>query len=217
MQLQLNQLEVKPGQRVLLRNISWNEFEQILDELGNSRASRLAYYKGLLEIMVPLTEHEDGKILISNLVEILLEELDIEFRNLGSTTFKRRDMASGVEPDACFYIQHEAAIRGNDKIDANFDPPPDLAIEIDITSASEINKSSYEALGVFELWIYDGRSLHIHILQNHQYVSTDQSQIFPNLPIIIEVIPQYVAESKIQGRNAAIKNFRTWVQQLSFL
>ncbi|AFZ32098.1 protein of unknown function DUF820 [Gloeocapsa sp. PCC 7428] len=213
MQLQLNQLDVKPGQRVLLRNISWSEFEQILDELGNARASRLAYYKGILEIMVPLAEHEDSKILISNLVEILLEELDVEFRNLGSTTFKRRDMASGVEPDACFYIQHEAAIRGKSKIDANFDPPPDLAIEIDITSASEIKKSSYEALGVPELWIYDGRSLQIYLLQNHQYVATNQSQIFPNLPII-EVIPQYVAESQIQGRNAAVKAFRAWVQQL---
>ncbi len=165
--------------------------------------------------MVPLAEREDGKILISNLVEILLEELDIEFRNLGSTTFKRRDMASGVEPDACFYIQHEAAIRGKSKIDVNFDPPPDLAIEINITSASEIKKSSYEALGVPELWIYDGRSLQIHTLQNHQYVATNQSQIFPNLPII-EVIPQYVAESKIQGRNTAVKAFRAWVQKVSF-
>ncbi|MBE9192449.1 Uma2 family endonuclease [Gloeocapsopsis crepidinum LEGE 06123] len=211
MQLQLNQLDVKPGQRVLLRNISWNEFEQIVDELG-SRASRLAYYKGMLEIMIPLAEDEDGKILISNLVEILLEELDIEFRNLGSTTFKRRDMASGVEPDACFYIQHEAAIRGKSKIDANVDPPPDLAIEIDITSASEIKKSSYEALGVPELWIYDGRSLQIYVLQQ-QYVATQQSQIFPNLPIV-EFIPQYIAHSKVQGRNAAIKAFRTWVQHL---
>jgi len=215
MQLQLNQLEVKPGQRVLLRNISWNEFEQILDELGNSRASRLAYYKGLLEIMVPLTEHEDGKIFISNLVEILLEELDVEFRNLGSTTFKRRDMASGVEPDACSYIQHEPAIRGKSKIDANVDPPPDLAIVIDITIASEIKKSSYEALGVPELWIYDGRSLQIYVLQQ-QYVATQQSQIFPNL-LIVAVIPQYIAQSKVQGRNTAIKAFRAWVQQLSFL
>lgn len=104
MQLQLNQLDVKPGQRVLLRNISWGEFEQILDELGNSRASRLAYYKGILEIIVPLAEHERGKEIIGDLIKILLEEQAIEFAPLGSTTFKRRDMASGVEPDACFYI-----------------------------------------------------------------------------------------------------------------
>ncbi len=208
MQLQLKQLDVQPGQRVLLRNVSWDEFEQILDELGARRAARLAYYKGTLEIMVPLAGHEDGKIIISNLVEILLEELNIEFRNLGSTTLKRRDLASGVEPDACFYIQNEAAVRGRDRINLNFEPPPDLAIEIDITSKSEIKKNSYEALGVPELWLYDG-PLQINLLQNRQYVATNRSQIF-SLPII-EAIPQYVTQSKVDGRNAAIKAFRSWV------
>ena len=213
MQLQLNQLDVQPGQRVLLRNISWDEFEQILDELGDRRASRFAYYKGTLEIMVPLAGHEDGKEIIGDLVKILLEELNIEFRSLGSTTFKRRDMVSGVEPDACFYIQNEAEIRGRVLIDLNFDPPPDLAIEIDITSKSEIKKDSYQALGVSELWIYDGRSLVINLLQNRQYVETNQSQIFANLPIV-EVIPRYVAQSKVEGRNVAIKAFRAWVAEM---
>lgn len=210
MQLQLNQIDVQPGQRVLLKNISWNEFEQILDELGDYRGSRLAYYKGVLEIMVPLAGHEDGKEIIGDLVKILLEELDIEFRSLGSTTFKRRDLASGVEPDACFYIQNEAVIRGKQKIDLNFDPPPDLAIEIDITSKSEIKKNSYQALGVGELWIYDGRSLTINILQNRQYIDSNTSLIFPNLAII-DVIPRYVQQSKVEGRNAAVKAFRVWV------
>lgn len=210
MQLQLNQIDVQPGQRVLLKNISWDEFEQIIDELGDSRASRLAYYKGVLEIMVPLAGHEDGKIIIGNLVEIILEELDIEFRNLGSTTFKRRDMATGVEPDACFYVRNEAVIRGKEKIDLNFDPPPDLAIEIDITSKSEIKKNSYQALGVGELWIYNGRSLTINILQNSQYIESNTSEIFPNLPLL-DVIPQYVQQSKVQGRNTVIKAFRAWV------
>ncbi len=95
------------------------------------------------------------------------------------------------------------------------DPPPDLAIEIDISSASEIKKHSYEALGVLEVWMYDGRSLKINLGQNHQYVETNQSQIFPDLPMV-EVIPQYVARSKVEGRNAAIKAFRVWlVQQVS--
>ena len=209
MQLQLNQLDVQPGQRVLLKNISWDEFEQILDELGDRRASRLAYYKGVLEIMVPLAGHEDGKEIIGDLVKILLEELDIEFRSLGSTTFKRRDMASGVEPDTCFYIQNEAVIRGRNRIDLNFEPPPDLAIEIDITSKSEIKKNSYQALGVPELWIYDGRSLQIYLLQNRQYIESNTSQIFP-VPIIDE-IPRYVQQSKVEGRNRAIKAFRAWL------
>lgn len=196
---------------MLLRNISWDEFDAILDELGNHRAARLAYYKGTLEIMVPLAGHEDGKEIIGDLVKALLEELDIEFRSLGSTTFRRRDMASGVEPDECFYIQNEAAIRGRDRIDVNVDPPPDLAIEIDITSTSQIKKESYQALGVPELWRYDGRSLQINILQR-KYVESDTSQIFPNLPIV-DVIPRYLARSKVEGRNAAIKAFRAWLTQ----
>lgn len=132
MQLQLRQLDVQPGQRVLLRNISWGEFEQLLEELGNDRSSRLAYYKGTLEIMVPLAGHSLQKEIIGDLVKILLEELDIEFDPLGSTTFKRQNMESGVEPDECFYIQNEAVTRGRDRIDVNVDPPPDLAIEIDL-------------------------------------------------------------------------------------
>jgi Uma2 family endonuclease len=132
-------------------------FETLLTELGESRASRLSYSKGTLEIMVPLMEHEVTKVLISDLVKILLEELDIEFWPLGSTTFKNQNIAQGVEPDACFYIQNEAAVRGKNRIDLETDPPPDLAIEIDLTSRTQFN--NYEALGVPELWRYNGRNL----------------------------------------------------------
>jgi len=212
MQVQLSQIDVQPGQKVTLCNISWDDFEQILAELGDRRASRIAYYQGILEIMVPLAGHESGKEIIGDLVKVILEELDIEFAPLGSTTFKRQVMNAGVEPDACFYIQNEAAIRGKERIDLNFDPPPDLAIEVEFTSDSEIKKNSYAALNIPELWIYDGRSLKLYLLQERQYVATEQSQIFHNLPIV-EIIPQYVAQSKIEGRNVAIKAFRRWVAE----
>lgn len=87
-QLKLQQLSVPPGGRVLLHDVSWQEFEAILEELGEHRAARLAYDKGTLEIMTPLPEHEDNKEIIGDLVKALLEELDIEFRTFGSTTFK---------------------------------------------------------------------------------------------------------------------------------
>lgn len=153
MQLQLNQLDVQPGQRVLLRNITWDEFDEILNELGDDRAARLAYYKGSLEIIVPLAGHERRKEIIGDLVKTLLEEIDIEFDPLGSTTFKRKDMDAGVEPDECFYIQNEEVSRSLERIDVNINPPPDLAIEIDVTTDSQIKKNSYQALGVPELWI----------------------------------------------------------------
>jgi Uma2 family endonuclease len=184
-------------------------FETLLTELGESRASRLSYSKGTLEIMVPLPEHEIGKVLIGNLVEALLEELDIEFWSLGSTTFKNQKMAQGVEPDACFYIQNEAAVRGKNRIDLETAPPPDLGIEIDLTSRTQFN--NYEALGVPELWRYNGRNLQISVLQDAKYIQSDRSLQFPNFPIT-ELIPQYLQESKTAGRNVAMKAFRSWVK-----
>ena len=104
MLLELNRLIVPPGQRVLLSNISWQEFETILADLGEHRAARVAYDHGTLEIMTPLPEHESRKELVSDLLKALLEELEIEFCTLGSTTFKNEAMIKGIEPDNCFYI-----------------------------------------------------------------------------------------------------------------
>jgi Uma2 family endonuclease len=211
MQLALNQIIVPPGQRLLLTNINWSMFENLLEELGESRATRLSYNDGMVEIMAPLAVHEDDKSIIGNFVEIILEEFDIEFRALGSTTFKNQNMAKAVEPDECFYIEHEATIRGKARIDLTIDPPPDLAIEIDITSRTLFD--NYEKLGVPELWQYDGQTLQIHLWQNGQYIASKNSAIFPNIPIIDE-IPRYMNESKIIGRNATMKKFRAFLQQV---
>lgn len=209
MLLELNQLVVKPGQQLLLKNVSWQMYENILEELGEKRAAKVNYSQGLLEIMTPLPEHEDDKEIIGDLVKALLEELDIEFRPLGSTTYKNKQMSAGVEADQCFYIQNEAAIRGKKRIDLTIDPPPDLALEIDITSRTRLN--NYEALGVPELWRYNGQSLEINVLENSKYVKSNISRNFPSLPLV-DVIPQYVERSMIEGRNATIKAFRNWVK-----
>ncbi|PSB34591.1 Uma2 family endonuclease [Chlorogloea sp. CCALA 695] len=209
MLLELNQLVVQPGQQFLLKNVSWQMYENILEELGERRAAKINYSQGLLEIMTPLPEHEDDKVIIGDLVKALLEELEIEARSLASTTFKSESMKTGVEADDCFYIQNEAAIRGKKRIDLSTDPPPDLALEIDITSRTRL--SNYEALGVPELWRYDGQSLEINVLESGKYIKSNISRNFPNLPLF-DVIPQYVEQSKIKGRNATIKAFRSWVK-----
>jgi Uma2 family endonuclease len=209
MLLELNQLVVQPGQQLLLKDVSWQMYENILEELGERRAAKVNYSQGLLEIMTPLPEHEFGKEIIGDFVKALLEELNIEFVPLGSTTYKNKQMSGGIEADQCFYIQNEAAIRGKNRIDLTIDPPPDLALEIDITSRTRLN--NYEALGVPELWRYDGQSLEINVLENGKYVKSNISRNFPNLPLV-EIIPQYVEQSKIKGRNATIKAFRTWVK-----
>jgi Uma2 family endonuclease len=210
MLLELNRLEVPPGQRVLLRNVSWDEFETILEELGEKRAARVAYNRGMLEIMTPLSEHECSKENISDFVKILLEEFDIDFSPLGSTTFKNQLMSQGLEPDNCFYIQNEALIRGKDRIDLTIDPPPDLALEVDVTSRT--NKEIYQTLGVPELWRFERSKLQINILKNGLYIETEFSPYFPNIPLV-QVIPEYLQKLKTESRNKTMREFRTWVKQ----
>ena len=209
MQLSFKQIVILPGQNLLLKDISWSTLEELLEELGESRAARISYSRGMLEVMVPLAEHESDKEIMGNLVEILLEELDIEFWALGSTTFKNEAMSGAVEPDKCLYIQHEAWVRGKKRIDLTVDPPPDLAIEIDITSRTRFD--NYEKLGVPELWRYDGEQLEINRLQNGCYVTFSSSGYFPQFPLVT-AIPQYVKQSQIMGRNVTMKAFRAWVK-----
>jgi Uma2 family endonuclease len=104
MLLALKQLEIPPGHKVILKDINWQKFEQILEELGEHRSARIAYEHEALEIRVPLSEHEVDKVFITNFVEIILEELEIDFYPLSSTTFKNKLMAQGIEPDNCFSL-----------------------------------------------------------------------------------------------------------------
>ncbi len=209
MEFQLNQIIVPPGQQLIMTDVSWLMYEQLLEELGEKRGSRINYSQGVLEIMVPLPEHEDDKVIIADLVKVLLEELDIEFRSLGSTTFKSEIMKRGIEADDCFYIENEAAIRGKKRIDLTVDPPPDLALEIDITSRTRFD--NYEILGVGELWRFNGRQLEINVLRSGRYIQVKESPHFPGFPLT-EVIPQYLERSKTEGRNKTMKAFRSWVR-----
>lgn len=209
MLLALDRISVLPGQTLVLRDVDWDEFEALLEELGEHRNSRIAYYGQQLEIMAPLPEHEIDKIFISTLVEALLEELDIEFYPLGSTTFKNKFLGLGLEPDNCFYIENEAKVRGLKRWDATIDPPPDLALEVDLTSRTHLD--IYAQLGVPEVWRFKRRQLEIHCLEQGEYHQREVSSIFPDFDLK-EIIPAYLQKIDSEGRNKAIKAFRIWVR-----
>ncbi len=208
MLLKLQQIIVKPGQQTLFKDISWQQLENILEEMGEKRAARISYSHGWLEIMVPLPEHEKDKEIFGEFVRILLDKLQIDFEALGSTTFKNERMRQAVEADASFYIQNQAAVIGKNRLDLNIDPPPDLAIEIDITSRTRFE--NYEILGVPELWRYTQQGLEIYLLQQGKYIKSQSSPNFPDIPII-ELVNEYVKQCLTIGRSQAIRNFRTWI------
>jgi Uma2 family endonuclease len=209
-QLQLTQIRVPPGHRIELENVSWKEFEAILEELGEHRGTRIAYSHGTLEIMAPLPEYEKPKDIISDLVKILLDESGIDWEPYGSTTFRRQDKAAGIEPDACFYIQNASRMIGAERVDLTIDPPPDLAIEVDVTSQTQVN--AYETLQVPEIWRFTNKELQIFIFKNGTYIKSATSLTFPNLPIA-EVISRYVQQSLTVGVSRTLRSFRQWVRQ----
>jgi Uma2 family endonuclease len=199
-------------QRVILSNISWATFEQILKELGDNRSTRLAYNNGFLEIMTPLGPHENNNRFIESLVGVITDELNLNIKKFGSLTMKKSKKLKGVEPDSCYYLQNEPVVRSKQKIDLDKDPPPDLVLEIDMSSGSLDKLPIYAAIGVPELWRYDGNQLTVFVLQSDEiYKFTNQSPTFSWLSM--EVIPRLIRQSLVDGETATLRAFREWVRE----
>jgi tetratricopeptide (TPR) repeat protein len=200
------------GETRVLYNVSWEEFENILAEMGDNRSSRVAYDQGTLEITMPSQKHEYYKEIIRDLIKYLAEELDLDCESLGSTTWKRKDLLKGAEPDNCFYIQNEPAIRAvKPNIDLSKDPPPDLILEVDYTSPSLNRLPIYAGLEVPEIWIYNMKVLSIYQLEAGKYKETDASLAFGTFPV--KEIPSFIKKNIKASPRELRQSFRTWVKQ----
>ncbi|PSF36027.1 hypothetical protein C7H19_14895 [Aphanothece hegewaldii CCALA 016] len=197
-------IQLTPGSVINIHHLTWEDFENILIELGEHRQVRLTYYQGTLEIMSPLAIHERPHRIIADLVKTILNIEGRDWEDFGSTTFKRLKIA-GVEPDTALYIQNAAKVRGCTRMDLNIYPPPDLAIESDVTSITTLD--AYTAIGVPEIWIYNNHQLKIYIFKNGQYEETLISPTFPNLSII-EKIPLWVQKAINQGTSQMLRELR---------
>ncbi len=197
-------------QRVILDNIRWQTYLAILNDADNCRG-RMTYDRGVLEIMAPSRLHENVKRLIGRMVETFTEELNIDIESASSTTFKREDLDRGFESDESYYIQHAADVRGKDEIDMPEDPPPDLLIEVDI-SRSSLNKFDiYSALGVPEVWRYNGEQLRFYVLEAEGYVETQDSSVLP--PLSASQLSHFLSQRLEQSETALIRGFRQWVRE----
>src|SRR5918995_4406164 len=200
-------------QRVVLHNIGWNTYERLLADHENNSAPRFTYDRGELEIISPSPEHEALNRSIALLVEFLAAELGIDVYDLGSTTFRREDLERGFEPDSCFYIENEERVRGKARIDLAVDPPPDLVIEIDITSPSFSKLPIYAQIGVPEVWRYDGERMTILVLEGSDYVERTESIVLP--PVTSNVLTDFVEKSKSMKRTAWLEEVREWSRENS--
>ncbi len=206
----INPSSEKTTQRVVLSNISWQTYESLLAEAGDKRASRFSYSQGVLEIIMPSDLHETVNCLLKRIVTALTEELDLKIKGFGSTTLNREDLKQGAEPDSCFYIQNVDRILGR-RLDISTAPPPDLVIEVDITSPSSNRFAVYRQLEIPEVWRYRAQTVQIYQWQNREYITCDRSPTFPILSVAM--LNQFLQMAETEDDNAIIRSLRQWVRE----
>ena len=205
----LNRITLRPGSAIAIADLDWAAFQRIAAELGDDRHTRLTYYQGQLEIVSPLARHERPHRLIGYLVTALLDARNLDWEDFGSTRFERENLA-GLEPDTCFYVANAGRVRDcQGRVDVAQYPPPDLAIEADVTSKTSL--AAYAALGVPEVWIYADGLLKIFVLDAGQYQPRDRGLLFPDLDLPAIVTAQ-LAKAQAIGSARTIREFRQSLQ-----
>jgi Uma2 family endonuclease len=200
-------------ERFVLYDISWETYELLLRDRGDRPSPRMTYDRGRLEFMSPRDEHEEFKHLIGLMVVYWAVEKRIPQRGIGSMTLRQRHLLRGLEPDECYYVLNEPAVRGKRKLDLSIDPPPDLAIEIDMSRSSLEKLKIYAAIGVPEVWLFDGDRLQIHELSAGSYVLREGSLNLPGFPIA--AVPQWIDRAFETDETTWAISFQEWVRQQS--
>jgi Uma2 family endonuclease len=202
----------RTGQRLVLTNVDWKTYTRLLRTFDERPSLRLTYDRGTLEIMTLTYGHESWGYVLGRMVDVLTEELGLPIAGGGSTTFRRKKRRRGLEPDQCYWITHEAQVRGKLRIDLRMDPPPDLAIEVDVTSSSLNRMGIYAALGVPEVWRFDGQAVSFHILNAAgDYEIRPNSALFPKVSSA-DILRFLLLRGHLEV-NALLRQFRAWVRQ----
>jgi Uma2 family endonuclease len=201
------------GASLVIQDVSWEDYEELLEKLDDRPGLRVTYDNGRLEVVSLLPEHEKCKCFIEQMVGTLRDELDLNVEALGSTTWKKKLERKGAEPDACYYVANAEQIIGKSTIDLTTDPPPDLAVEIDSTKQSSTKFSIYAAFGIPEVWRYDVKrsSVDMYGLWEGAYIKISSSLAFPILTA--HALADFVNQSRTAGQKAALAAFRQWLKK----
>lgn len=197
-----NIINLPPGTRLQFP-ATFEEYEQLVEQMSDRASLRIRFRDNYIWLMAPLPEHGNQADVLSDLVKALLRHQGQDWQSFAPITLRQAGIA-GVEPDACFYIQNRQAILGKQRLDLSQDPPPDLAIEIDLTSITDIN--DYIPLAIPEVWIYKTGSLQIYRFEGNCYIETNTSQIFPDI-LVKKLISQYVNRAWQIGSSVALQEF----------
>ncbi len=201
-----------PGAVLRIDDVPWGEYERLLGDLGEGYAVRIFYDRGMMEIMTPTSMHERVKGIVHTLVTTARDVLDIDVESLGSTTLRRQLKARGAEPDDCFYVQHaREVIAKQGDLDLEHDPPPDVVVEIERSSASLDKLPIYAALSIPEIWRISGRRMRMYVLAGDRYDEAPKSRAFPFLDA--DTLSRFLAQGLAEGARTAARAFRAWLHE----
>jgi Uma2 family endonuclease len=204
--------------RVTLSGVSWQAFEELLNELGTDRTARLTYDRGKLEMMTPLEEHDRCIRLLESLILVVADELYLKIHSIGSVLLTLPDLGQAIQPDAAYSLE-EARLTKRAEMDMNRMAPPDLAIEVSMSQGKIDRFSMYASMGVPELWFYLTTigddvlkgNLQIFQLRGDRYVETPNSKLFPALPG--KRVSEFLEQSDTIGLAQALIVLREWAKQ----
>jgi len=199
-----------PEQLVILDNVSWETYERLITEHGERCGTRFTYDEGVLQIMVISSRHEMPNRTLATLVEVLAEEWSIDIQRLGSMTFRRKDLLKAFEPDSCFYIQHADAVMGNANIKLPVNPPPDLVIDVDITRESLNRFPIFAAVGIPEVWRFDGARVIFYRLESEAYIETTHSLALTTLDS--DTATAFLSQSQTLKSTVWLRKVRDWAR-----
>ncbi|HEX5084298.1 MAG TPA: Uma2 family endonuclease [Blastocatellia bacterium] len=205
--------QLSDGQVEIFHDVSWDEYEELLDQIGETRHGlRISYNDGILKVMSVSSEHEQFVAFINSLIVHIRLRFHMNIRFFGAATMRKKKKSKGSEPDACFYVQTAAALGTRIKLDFTVDPPPDVVVEVDIHHDSTGSDPIYAALGVPEMWRYDGWKAVIYHLQEDEYVIAERSNALPM--ITSAILTEYLTRMREEGEFVAIIAFDEWLQSL---
>ena len=197
-----------PASTLVFNDVAWEEYEGLLEEIGEASGLRISYDSGRLQVMTLSMSHERYAEFVQDLVRLLSLKLRIRVLSFGSMTMKKAP-SHGAEPDKCFYVQTAAAVEGKDSIDLATDPPPDVVVEVDLHHQSVSKFPIYASLGVPEIWHYDGRSMMIHYLEQGEYILADSSRALSMLSA--DVLTEFLTRVKKEDQYETLLAFEQWL------
>jgi Uma2 family endonuclease len=199
-----------PEVTLTLHDISWETYEELLAAVGEAPALRISYNEGVMQVMTVSFEHEYFSEFLNHLVGRLSAVLRQKILFFGRATMKKQKKLKGSEPDACFYVQSAVVIGNKFRLDLNVDPPPDIVVEIDLHHDSLSKLPIYAALGVPEVWRYDGQELTIYQLQIDHYALAQTSRALPVLTS--EVLTDFLERSQQENQYETLLAFEEWLR-----